>query len=66
MLILCDMYRPTPVRQFMNFMFNFTNTGDVKMYTKKEIEKLINKDFKINHFKYNYSSFIYWCSNEKN
>ena len=62
LLILCDMYRPTPVRQFMNFMFNFTNTGDVKMYTKKEIEKLlIEGKYEIIDKKFFYSSYIYRC-----
>lgn len=60
-IVLCDMYRPTPVRQFMNFMFNFTNTGDVKMYNKKEIMSLINNSgLKIKNRKYYYSSFIYY------
>ena len=63
MIVLCDMYRPTPVRQFMNFMFNFTNTGDVKMYNKKEILNLINNSgLIIKRKKYYYSSFIYYLS----
>ena len=66
-IVLCDMYRPTPVRQFMNFMFNFTNTGDIKMYNKKEIMNLINNSgLKIKEKKYYYSSFIYYLENEKN
>ena len=62
LLVLCDMYRPTPIRQAMNFMFKFTNTGDVKMYNRKEITKLIsNSNFKIVRNEYFYSSYIYWC-----
>lgn len=65
-LILCDMYRPIIIRNFMNFMFNFTKTGDVKIYTKNEIFNLL-KDYNykdITWEKY-YSSFICEATNDK-
>ena len=37
-LIICDMYRKAPLRQFYNFLMKIVNTGDVKIYTKNEKE----------------------------
>lgn len=65
-LILCDMYRPIIIRNFMNFMFKFTRTGDIRIYTKKEIVNLLkNHNYKnITYEKY-YSSFICEAINDK-
>lgn len=45
-LIICDMYRKQPLRLFYNILMKFVNTGDVKIYTVKEIENI----FKYNGF----------------
>ena len=39
-LIICDMYRRQPLRFFYDFLMKFVNTGDVKIYTIKEIENI--------------------------
>lgn len=65
-LILCDMYRPIIIRNFMNFMFKFTKTGDVKIYTKNEILNLLEEyDYKNIKLKKYYSSFICTALNNK-
>ena len=40
-IIICDMYRKAPLRQFYNFLMKVGNTGDVKIYTRKEITKIL-------------------------
>lgn len=65
-IILCDMYRPYIIRKIMNFMFYFTNTGDVKMYSTKEMSKMLEyNNYKIISFKKYYHSFIYEIKNNK-
>lgn len=65
-LILCDMYRPAGVRHFMNFMFRFTGTGDVKIYNKAEIFDLLRqKHFSVLSWEQHYSGFICEAVNDK-
>ena len=50
-LIICDMYRKAPLRQFYNFLMKIVNTGDVKIYTKNEISKILeNEKFIIENY----------------
>lgn len=66
-LILCDMYRPIIIRNIMNIAFKFTNTGDVKIYNKKEIIKLLNdNNYQNIVWENSYSSFICEAINNKN
>ena len=66
-LILCDMYRPFGIRHIMNIIFKFINTGDVKMYSKKEIIYLLEENgFKIKTYNKYYSSYIIEAINEDN
>lgn len=65
-LILCDMYRPAGVRHFMNFMFHFTGTGDVKMYSKVEVLDLLQQNhFSVLSWEQHYSGFICEAVNDK-
>lgn len=65
-LILCDMYRPFGIRHIMNFMFKIMNTGDIKMYNKKEISYLLTScGFRILNYQKYYSSYIIEAVNEK-
>lgn len=36
-LLLADFWKPFPIRQVMNLFLPFSNEGDVKIYSKKEI-----------------------------
>ena len=40
-LIIADLWRPTPVRQIMNLLMRFTKDGDVRVYSEKEICRLV-------------------------
>jgi len=42
-LIIADLWSPTPVRQIMNFLMRFDKGGDVRVYSKKEICRLIEE-----------------------
>ena len=46
-VIICDMYRKQPLRFFYNILMKVVNTGDVKIYTIKEIKSI----FESNGFK---------------
>ncbi len=65
-LLLCDMYRPAGVRHFMNFMFHFTRTGDVKIYTVPEITALLRQNgFAVTSKEQHYSGFLCVALNTK-
>lgn len=65
-MILCDMYRPAGIRHFMNFMFRFTGTGDVKIYNKAEIfDLLAQNQFSVLSWDQHYSGFICEAVNDK-
>lgn len=65
-IILCDMYRPAGIRHFMNFMFRFTRTGDVRIYSKKEIfDLLAQSQFSMLSWEQHYSGFICEAVNDK-
>ncbi len=40
-LIVADLWSPTPVRQIMNLLMRFTKDGDVRVYSEKEICRLV-------------------------
>lgn len=58
-LIIGDPTAPVGIRQILNLYYNKSNTGDYKIYYKKEIEKLLIKSgFRPSNFKkINYKSF---------
>ena len=43
-LIICDMYRKQPLRFFYNILMKIVNTGDVKIYTIKEIQQIFTEN----------------------
>ena len=46
-LLIVDPYAPTPFRQLVNIYMHFNKSGDVKIYSKTEIHKLLeNTGFK--------------------
>ena len=66
-IILCDMYRPFPVRNIMNLAYKFSKTGDIKIYSKKEIEKFFqDTKFDIIKKNYYYHCYIYELKNRDN
>jgi len=42
-LLICDRFYYGPIRSIVNFAILFAKSGDVKMYSKKEMTKLLNK-----------------------
>lgn len=40
-LIITDVWSPTPVRQIMNLLMRFDKDGDVRVYSEKEICRLV-------------------------
>ncbi len=40
-LIIADFWRPAPVRQIMNLLMRFDKDGDVRVYSEKEIRRLV-------------------------
>lgn len=64
-LIICDMYRKAPLRQFYNFLMKIVNTGDVKIYTKNEISKILeNEKFIIENYYFS-NKQTYMCISKK-
>lgn len=64
-LIICDMYRKAPLRQFYNFLMKIVNTGDVKIYTKNEISKILeNEKFIIENYYFS-TKQTYMCISKK-
>lgn len=63
-LIICDMYRKAPLRQFYNFLMKIVNTGDVKIYTQNEITNLLNKKFDIEKYYFS-TKQTYMCVSKK-
>lgn len=59
-LILADFWKPFPVRQLMNIFIPFSNEGDVKVYSQKEIINfLVHSGFQnIECQKMNNSSYL--------
>lgn len=64
-LIICDMYRKAPLRQFYNFWMKVLNTGDVKIYTKNEILKILEEEkFVIENYYFS-TKQTYMCISKK-
>lgn len=42
-LALCDFWKPFPIRQMMNIFLPYSNEGDVKVYSKQEIIRFLQK-----------------------
>lgn len=42
-LILCEIWLPIIARQFINVCLKFIHTGDVKIYNKSELKRMIRK-----------------------
>lgn len=64
-LLICDMWRIFPIRNIMSFFMKFLNTGDVKIYSKKEIIDFINNAGFINVEYEQISQFAYIVKSEK-
>ena len=45
LFIIGDCWQPAGARQIMNFYMKHSKSGDVKIYSKKEMENLLSKDF---------------------
>jgi ubiquinone/menaquinone biosynthesis C-methylase UbiE len=43
MLLIADPYTPTPLRQLVNLYFKLSRSGDVKIYPKSDIRKLLEE-----------------------
>lgn len=51
-LLIADPWAPTPFRQLVNIFMHFSKDGDVKIYSKPEIHKLLeNTGFNDNEWK---------------
>ena len=59
-ILLVDFWKPFPVRQLMNIFIPFSNEGDVKVYSKKEIISFLSySGFQnIEYQKVNNSSYL--------
>ena len=59
-LLITDFWKPFPVRQLMNIFIPFSNEGDVKVYSKKEIISFLSySGFQnIEYQKVNNSSYL--------
>lgn len=59
-ILLADFWKPFPIRQLMNIFIPFSNEGDVKVYSKKEIISFLsNSGFQnIEYQKVNNSSYL--------
>lgn len=44
-LVIGDCWQPAGARQIMNLYMKHSNSGDVKIYSKKEMLQLLSKDF---------------------
>lgn len=44
-LVIGDCWQPTGARQIMNLYMKHSNSGDVKIYSKKEMLQLLSKNF---------------------
>ncbi len=42
-IIIADPWMPSPFRQLLNIFIPFSNDGDIKMYSQREMKKLIEK-----------------------
>jgi len=42
-LIIADSWKPTPIRQIMNSFMRFNESGDVRIYSRKEICRLLEE-----------------------
>lgn len=49
--VLGDCYQPLISRWMMNLYMKFSHTGDVRIYSKKQIEKLLFNDFELMNWK---------------
>lgn len=65
-LIICDMYRKAPLRQFYNLLMKIVNTGDVKIYTKREMRDMLERaGFRMTDFSYpTKQTFLCICEKE--
>lgn len=64
-LLLCDMYRKAPLRQFYNVLMKIVNTGDVKIYTRNEMTEIISKaNLKLENYYFS-TSQTYTCVSKK-
>lgn len=43
-LLIADYWKPFPIRQIMNLFISYSNEGDVKIYSKKEIIEFLKRD----------------------
>jgi len=61
--IICDCWQPFLSRTIMNFYMKFSNEGDVKMYSEKEICGFLSPHFKnVVWEKINYTSYMAYGS----
>lgn len=42
-LLIADYWKPFPIRQIMNLFISYSNEGDVKIYSKKEIIEFLKR-----------------------
>lgn len=59
-LLISDYWTPFPIRQIMNFFLPYSNNGDVKIYSQREIVSFLNSAHfeKIDYSRVNNSAYI--------
>lgn len=59
-LLISDYWKPFPIRQIMNFFLPYSNDGDVKIYSQREIVSFLNSAYfkKIDYRRVNNSAYI--------